>query len=136
MLIDNGSGTQVGTYNTQIYSTRTDNTHGHVYQVQNGGSSYYTAGALQLQKRMGHGFSAQLAYTYSRPRQTDDSGPLVFNAAPISYSPADFSSDKGESPVGPKKPGNAGLDLASHARSKLYVRGAGLSQRLGSEQCW
>jgi TonB dependent receptor len=106
--IDNGSGTQVGTYNTQIYSTRTDNTHGHVYQVQNGGSSYYTAGALQLQKRMGHGFSAQLAYTYSRP-QTDDSGPLVFNAAPISYSPADFSSDKGESPVGQKNRGTLGL---------------------------
>lgn len=106
--IDNGSGTQVGTYNTQIYSTRTDNTHGHVYQVQNGGSSYYTAGALQLQKRMGYGFSAQLAYTYSHP-QTDVSGPLVFGAAPISYAPANFAADKGVSPIGQKNRGTLAL---------------------------
>src|SRR5215469_432421 len=106
--IDSGSGTQVGTYNTQIYSTRTDNTHGHVYQVQNSGSSFYTAGALQLQKRMGHGVSAQLSYTYSNP-QADNSGPLVFGAAPISYAPANFAADKGVSPIGQKNRGTLAL---------------------------
>jgi hypothetical protein len=103
-IIDNASGTQTGTYNTQIYSTRTDNTHEHVYQVQNGGSSYYTGGSLQLQKRMGHGISAQLEYTYAHAL-TDVSGPLVFNAAPISYSPADFGGDKGQNTGVPRNRG-------------------------------
>lgn len=107
-IIDNASGTQTGTYNTQIYSARTDNTHEHVYQVQNGGSSYYTAGSMQLQKRMGHGFSGELQYTYARS-QVDNAGPLVFGAAPISYSPADFGGDKGTSPVGQRNRGSLGF---------------------------
>ncbi len=107
-VIDNASGTQVGTYNTPIYSTRTDNTHEHVYQVQGGGSSWYTAGSLQVQKRMGYGFSAQLAYTYAQVK-TDVAGPLVAGAAPISYTPADFAADKGNSPAGPKNRGTLGI---------------------------
>ncbi len=107
-FIDNSAGTQVGTYATQIYSTRTDNTHEHVYQVQNGGSSWYSAGALQLQKRMGYGFSGTLSYTYAVAK-TDDSGPLAFGAAPLSYAPADFASDKGVSPAGPRNRGTLSI---------------------------
>jgi hypothetical protein len=106
--IDNASGTQVGTYTTQIYSTRTDNTHGHVYQVQTGGSSWYTGGSLQLQKRMGYGLAAQLQYTYAKA-ETDVAGPLVFGGAPISYAPTNFGQDKGESPVGQKSRGTLGI---------------------------
>ncbi len=106
--IDNASGASTGTYNTQIYSTRTDNTHEHVYQVQNGGSSWYEAGALQLQKRMGHFVSGQLSYTYARA-QTDVGGPSIFGVAPISYSPADFGGDKGNTPAGPRNRGTLSL---------------------------
>jgi hypothetical protein len=106
--IDNAAGTQTGTYFTQFYTARSDNTHAHVYQVQNGGSSWYTAGSLQLQKRMGHGFSAQLEYTYARSL-TDVGGPLVFGAAPISYSPADFGGDKGTSSIGQRNRGTLGI---------------------------
>ena len=107
-VINNGSGTQTGTYNTQIFSTRTDNTHTHVYQVQNGGSSYYTGGALQVQKRMGRGFSAQFEYTYAHA-QTNVGGPLVFNAAPISYAPANFAGDRGQNAGVPRNRGTLGV---------------------------
>jgi hypothetical protein len=106
--IDDASGNQTGTYTTQIYSTRSDNTHEHVYQLTNGGSSWYTAGVLQVQKRMGMGFSAQAAYTYSNAK-TDSSGPLAYNAAPVSYAPSNFGGDKGVSPWGPKNRGTLGI---------------------------
>ncbi len=106
--IDNSSGTQVGTYSTPIYTARTDNSHEHVYQAQNGGSSYYTGGGLQLQKRMGHGFAAELQYTYSRA-QTDAAGPLVFGVAPNSYTPANLGADRGTSPIGQRNRGSLGF---------------------------
>lgn len=103
-VINNSAGTDVGSYTTQIFNTRTDNTHAHVYTVENGGSSYYDAGSLQLQKRMGRGLSAQLAYTYAHAQINSD-GPLVFNAAPTSYAPTDFGSDKGQNPGVPRNRG-------------------------------
>lgn len=106
--IDNSSATQVGTYSTPIYTARTDNSHGHVYQVQNGGSSYYTGGGLQLQKRMGHGFAAELQYTYAKA-QTDAAGPLVFGVAPNSYTPANLAADRGTSPIGQRNHGSLGF---------------------------
>jgi hypothetical protein len=107
-VVNNASGTQVSTYNTQIFSARTDNTHSHVYQVQNGGSTYYTGGALQLQKRMGRGISAEAEYTYAHA-QTNAGGPLVFNAAPISYAPANFGGDKGQNTGVPRNRATIGF---------------------------
>ncbi len=95
--IANSSGAQTSTYNTQIFSLRSDNTHAHVYEIESNGSSWYRAGSLELRKTMSHGLSALVTYTFSHA-MTDVGGPLINNAAPVSYTPAVFGDDKGNAP--------------------------------------
>src|SRR5204862_1434359 len=56
-----------GTFTTPVYITgnRVDNRYRKILQVENGGQSWYNALALQLQKRMSHGLTAQVSYTWS-----------------------------------------------------------------------
>ena len=47
-LIDNAAGQQTGTYTADIYTAKTDSNYAHIIEVQNGGSSWYYGGALDL----------------------------------------------------------------------------------------
>ena len=102
--IVNGSGTSTGSYTTQIYTARSDNTHAHVYEIESNGSSWYRAGNIELRKTMSHGISALATYTYSHAT-TDVAGPLVRNAAPVPYAPALFGDDKGNAPFDQRQRG-------------------------------
>ena len=66
-LIDDTAGNQVGTFSTQLfpYATRPDTRYGSILQVENGAQSWYNALAVQFQKRMAKGFTAQVNYTWS-----------------------------------------------------------------------
>ncbi|MGD0775833.1 MAG: TonB-dependent receptor [Candidatus Solibacter sp.] len=66
-LIDDAAGNQVGTFSTQLfpYATRPDTRYGSILQVENGAQSWYNALAVQFQKRMTKGFTAQVNYTWS-----------------------------------------------------------------------
>ena len=59
------TGNTAGTYTTPLYTTKIDPRYSHIYQVENGGQSWYNGLAVQLRKRMSHGLSAQLSYTWS-----------------------------------------------------------------------
>jgi hypothetical protein len=116
--IDNAAGQNVGSYAAQIFTTglsatntsstsslhTSDPNHEHVYQVDNTGSSWYYAGALQVRKQMGRDLSAQLSYTYSHA-QDNVGGPQVVPGVPISYGPNDYGSDKGNSPSNQRQRG-------------------------------
>jgi outer membrane receptor for ferrienterochelin and colicin len=57
----------VGTYSTPIYlaSKKPDTRYGRILQVENGGQSWYNGLAVQLRKRLSHGITGSVAYTWS-----------------------------------------------------------------------
>ncbi|MGC9971178.1 MAG: hypothetical protein ABSE56_11375, partial [Bryobacteraceae bacterium] len=61
------SGNKVGAWSTPVYITATkmDTRYSNINQVENGGQSWYNGLALQLRKRMAHGLSASVSYTWS-----------------------------------------------------------------------
>lgn len=65
--IMDAAGSQVGSFPTQVYlfSNRVDTRYSRILQVENGGQSWYNGLAVQLQKRMSHGLTAQVSYTWS-----------------------------------------------------------------------
>ena len=63
--IMDASGKATGTWTTPLYTKKNDTRYGRIWQAENGGQSWYNGLALQLRKRMSHGLSAQVAYTWS-----------------------------------------------------------------------
>jgi hypothetical protein len=65
--IDNSSGQAVGSYTTPIWTSanKIDKNFAHIYEVGNGGESWYNGLSLQLRKQMAHGFMTQISYTWS-----------------------------------------------------------------------
>jgi hypothetical protein len=90
------SGHAAGAFSTGIYTERADTDYAHIYQVVNGGSSWYRALVVQLRKRMEHGFSAQASYTYSHAID-DAGGELVAGGVPWNSNNSDHASDRGNS---------------------------------------
>jgi hypothetical protein len=66
-IIQDAGGNNVGTYSTPLFiaANKVDPRYGKILSVENGGQSWYNALAIQLEKRMSHGLSAQLSYTWS-----------------------------------------------------------------------
>jgi hypothetical protein len=65
-VINDASGTQTGTYTTDIVTgTRPDTRYGTVAVAENAINSYYNALAVQLNQRFSHGFTAMASYTWS-----------------------------------------------------------------------
>jgi len=64
--IDDASGNAVGAYATQLYvGAKPDPRYAHIYEVDNGGQSWYNGLIVQLRKRFSHGFTGQVSYTWS-----------------------------------------------------------------------
>jgi outer membrane receptor protein involved in Fe transport len=61
------TGATVGSFTTPVWVTanKPDTRYAHIYEVDNGGQSWYNGLALQLRQRVTHGLSANLAYTWS-----------------------------------------------------------------------
>jgi hypothetical protein len=100
--IQDAGGANVGTYVTPVYviGNRVDPRYSSILQVENGGQSWYSGLALQATKRMAHGFTAQVAYTWSHA--IDDGNEQgaswnvsnTFNNATV---PGNWAFDKGSS---------------------------------------
>lgn len=89
-------GSKSGTYSPYFYRYRLDTTRAHVYEVTNGGSSWYNAMVAELSKKMTHGFTAHISYTWAHA--IDDVGsPLVVGGLPVGSSANDFRADQGNS---------------------------------------
>ena len=77
--IDNASGTQVGTYTTDVYvGARPNKNFGAIYEQTNGVSSSYNGLVAAFDKRFSHGFQAQASYTWSH--EIDDGQGAATNA--------------------------------------------------------
>ncbi|MBI4891188.1 MAG: TonB-dependent receptor [Acidobacteria bacterium] len=65
--ITDAAGNQTGTFSTPVYlfANRVDTRYSKILQVENGGQSWYNGLALQVQKRMSHGLTLQVSYTWS-----------------------------------------------------------------------
>lgn len=100
-LIDNSSGAQVGTFTTPLWTSasKIDPRYGHIYQVENGGESWYAGLALQFRKRFSHGLSAQASYTWSHAlddaQQSGASAVITFTQSNL-YN-GNYKEDKGSS---------------------------------------
>jgi hypothetical protein len=94
--VADGNGKNTGTLTLPVWTARSSSDYGHVYQVNNGGSSWYHALAIQFRKRMAHGFAAGASYTWSHAID-DVGGTLVTGGLPLSYGNTDHLLDKGSS---------------------------------------
>jgi hypothetical protein len=65
--IKDSAGNNVNTFTTPTYlfANRVDTRYSKILQAENGGNSWYNGLAIQVNKRMSHGFTAKLAYTWS-----------------------------------------------------------------------
>jgi hypothetical protein len=96
------SGNQNGTYSTPVYITgnKADKNFSKILQVENGGQSWYNGLAVQLRKRMSHGLSANVSYTWSHAIDDADMQGASWNIG-WNYNnvttPGDYRADKGSS---------------------------------------
>ncbi|HEY7390657.1 MAG TPA: TonB-dependent receptor [Bryobacteraceae bacterium] len=94
--IENAAGQVTGTYPTQFWYAKNNGNVAHVFQIENGGSSWYNAANLQLRRRMSHGVSVIATYTWSHA--IDDMGQLApFGTAFSSTFNQTYTADKGRS---------------------------------------
>ncbi|MBV9505784.1 MAG: TonB-dependent receptor [Acidobacteriia bacterium] len=92
----NASGQPAGTYALQYWIARNNGAFAHVFQTENGGSSWYNAASVQLRKRLSHGFTAMATYTWSHA--IDNAGQnLPFGAGISSFINAAYTADRGNS---------------------------------------
>jgi len=63
--IQDSAGNNVGKYTTPMWVGRPDSRYAHIYEVDNGGQSWYNGLAVQLRKRMTKSFTGSFSYTWS-----------------------------------------------------------------------
>ena len=100
--IQDASGNTVGTYVTPVYvlGNRVDSRYSKILQVENGGQSWYNALALQVRKRMSHGFTGQISYTWSHAIDDGNEEGASWNISDTfnnSTIPGNYPFDKGSS---------------------------------------
>jgi hypothetical protein len=61
------AGNETGRFTTPVWviGNRVDRRYSRILRIENGGNSWYNGLAVQVNKRMSHGISAKLAYTWS-----------------------------------------------------------------------
>jgi Carboxypeptidase regulatory-like domain len=102
-IINDAGKNQVGTFTTPLWvaSSKVDTRYGHIWEVDNGGQSWYSGLALQLRKRFSHGLSSGVSYTWSHAiddaNQNGASGTIGFTQ--YSLVPGAYGLDKGTSPL-------------------------------------
>jgi len=92
--IVDSSGKLVNKWATNMYTARNDARYGHIYQVEDGGKSWYNAAILQVRQPFRHGFSLQMNVTYSHGLDTVGNSPLGIS---IGSSNNNYAADKGSS---------------------------------------
>ncbi len=96
----NTSGATVGSYTTPVYlsTDRIDPRYSRVIGVDNGGNSYYSGLAIQIQRRLAKRFEGSVAYTWSHAiDNAQGSGGFSGNNAPSTLFNGNYSADRGPS---------------------------------------
>ena len=99
--IDNSAGVPVSAFVTPIWTqaSKIQSQFAHVYDVSNGGDSWYSGLSVQLRKRLSHGLTTQISYTWSH---AIDDAQQAGASTTVSYSQSNtyngmFGLDKGNS---------------------------------------
>lgn len=95
------AGSPAGSYATRVYpSGRVDSRYTSIYQLENGGQTWYNGLAIQLRKRMSHGLTASVSYTWSHAIDTANQGggndALSFSSLRATYN-GDYTYDRASS---------------------------------------
>jgi outer membrane receptor protein involved in Fe transport len=104
------AGNKVGSYTTPVYlaTDKIDSRYSRIIGVDNGGNSYYSGLALQLQHRVSNHLQGGLSYTWSHAiDNSQGSGGFSGNNAPSTLFNGDYSAERGP----------AGLDM----RQRLVI---------------
>ncbi|MBZ5723377.1 MAG: TonB-dependent receptor [Acidobacteriia bacterium] len=100
-VIDDAGGNQVGSFTTPLWTSKPDTRYAHIYEVDNGGQSWYNGLALQLRKRMSHGLTGSVSYTWSHAiddaNQNGASGVIGWTQSNLAA--GNYALDKGSSPL-------------------------------------
>jgi hypothetical protein len=104
-VIDDATGQQTGSYSTLIWNVRNDPKFAHIYEALDSGSSWYSAVAVELRKRMAHGLSVAASYTWSHAVD-DVSGPAIDGFLPLNTNIGAVTADRGDSPVDQRQRGS------------------------------
>ena len=59
------NGNTTGAFTTPVYTAKVDSRYGKILVTENGASSWYNGLSVQLRKRLSHGLSGSVAYTWS-----------------------------------------------------------------------
>jgi hypothetical protein len=94
--IENANNQATSTFATNVYTVRNDGTKAQVFQVENGGSSWYDAVVVQLRKQVARTLSVQASYTWSHSID-DVSGTPVVPGIPSNATPGNYAGDRGNS---------------------------------------
>jgi hypothetical protein len=92
--IADAAGKTVNKYVTTIHTSRSDARYGHIYQLENGGRSWYNAAMLQLRKPLSHGLDLQVNYAWSHALDNVGASPLGLS---LGSNNNDYTADKGNS---------------------------------------
>lgn len=103
--IQNAAGQQVSSYYTDMYVTRNDPKFSRIFQVANGGSSFYDAGSLEIRRRLSQGLTLQASYTYSSAIG-DNFGPSLAGVLSMSTYNGNTGGDRGPAPFNQKQRGS------------------------------
>jgi outer membrane receptor protein involved in Fe transport len=95
--IDNAAGAVVGNYSTFVFNVKANPSVAHTSEVGNGGRSSYQGASIQARKRMSHGMTLEASYTWSHAVDNVSGTPVVAGFVPISTTPGQFGSDRGNS---------------------------------------
>ncbi len=97
--IDNAAGAPTGNYYfSSMWTAKAAGTNfAHVYEIDNSGYSRYNAALAQARKRMSHGLTLQLSYTWSHAIDNVSGPPVLGGATTATYIPGDYRDDQGNS---------------------------------------
>ena len=94
--IANSAGQTVNTYATQFWYNKNNGNFAHVFQIENGASSWYNAAALQVRRQFSHGLSLLASYTWSHSLDTTGQNAPFGTAFSSTYN-QNYAGDKGNS---------------------------------------
>jgi hypothetical protein len=92
--IVNAAGQTVNKWATTMYTARNDTRYGHLYEIENGGRSWYDAAMFQLRQPLSHGLGLEINYAWSHAIDNVGNMPLGFA---VGSNNDDYNADKGDS---------------------------------------
>ena len=121
--IQNAAGQQTGAYYTDMYVGRNDAKFSRIFQVNNGGSSFYDAASLEIRRRLSQGLTVQASYTYSSAIG-DNFGPSLAGVLSMSTYNGNTGGDRGPAPFNQRQRGSITWTYAPEYR---WLKGFALS---------